>query len=383
MAIVDIIKYDGKPNVMAWKYPNQELGTWTQIIVNESQEVVFLKEGQILDVLGPGRHTLSTENIPILSKLINLPFGGKSPFTAEVWYINKAFALDVKWGTAPAIQLEYPKYHVFIPVTAYGQFGIQVNDSNLFLKKLVGTLPSFDHDVMVKYFRGLFVSNVKNVISEYLIKKEISILEVNAYISEISSNLEEKLRPQLEEYGIKLANFYVMSIEAPEEDSAVQKLKDALARKAEMNIVGYDYQSARSFDTLEAAAKNEGSGSNFMNAGIGLGMGLGLGGQFGNQMGNISSKMDTNNNEMQNKIKCNKCGSAVDSILKFCPECGNRLGNYCKKCGAKLITVKKFCPECGASQVVTCPKCNAEISYNTKFCPECGENIGGVNNEQE
>lgn len=383
MAIVDIIKYDGKPNVMAWKYPNQELGTWTQIIVNESQEVVFLKEGQILDVLGPGRHTLSTENIPILSKLINLPFGGKSPFTAEVWYINKAFALDVKWGTAPAIQLEDPKYHVFIPVTAYGQFGIQVNDSNLFLKKLVGTLPSFDHDVMVKYFRGLFVSNVKNVISEYLIKKEISILEVNAYISEISSNLEEKLRPQLEEYGIKLANFYVMSIEAPEEDSAVQKLKDALARKAEMNIVGYDYQSARSFDTLEAAAKNEGSGSNFMNAGIGLGMGLGLGGQFGNQMGNISSKMDTNNNEMQNKIKCNKCGSAVDSILKFCPECGNRLGNYCKKCGAKLITVKKFCPECGASQVVTCPKCNAEISYNTKFCPECGENIGGVNNEQE
>ncbi len=381
MAIVDVIKYDGKPNVMAWKYPSQELGTWTQIIVNESQEVVFLKEGQILDILGPGRHTLSTENIPILSKLINLPFGGKSPFTAEVWYINKAFALDVKWGTAPAIQLEDPKYHVFIPVTAYGQFGIQVNDSKLFLTKLVGTLPSFDHDVMVKYFRGLFVSNVKNVISEYLIKKEISILEVNAYISEISSALEEKLKPQLEEYGIKLANFYVMSIEAPEEDSAVKKLKDALARKAEMNIVGYDYQSARSFDTLEAAAKNEGTGSGFVNAGIGLGMGLGLGGQFGNQMGNISSKMDTNIKEPINKIKCSNCGTDVDSTLKFCPECGNPLGNYCKKCGAKLIAGKKFCPECGAPQIITCPKCHAEISDNSKFCPECGENLGGVKHE--
>ena len=82
MAVVEVVTYMGKPDVMAWKYPNTELGTWTQVIVNESQEAVFVKEGKILDVLGPGRHTLSTENIPILSKLVNLPFGGKSPFTA-------------------------------------------------------------------------------------------------------------------------------------------------------------------------------------------------------------------------------------------------------------------------------------------------------------
>ena len=351
MAIVEVIKYMGRPNVMAWKYPNQELGTWTQVIVNETQEVVFVKEGKVLDILGPGRHTLSTENIPILSKLINLPFGGKSPFTAEIWYINKIHALDVKWGTAPAIQLEDPKYHIFIPVRAHGQFGIQIVDSKKFLTKLVGTLPTFEHDTLVKYFRGIFISNVKNNISAYLIKKGISILEINAYISEISNELSAILKPEIEEYGIKLANFYVTSIEAPEEDSAVKKLKEALSKKAEMNIVGYDYNTARSFDTLERVAENEGAGSNFMNAGIGLGMGLGMGGKFGSQMGELTSKININNTDVEKKkVKCKSCGNEIESNIKFCPECG-------------------------AAQNLICPKCKKEIPATAKFCPECGEKI--------
>lgn len=376
MAVVEVVTYMGKPDVMAWKYPNTELGTWTQVIVNESQEAVFVKEGKILDVLGPGRHTLSTENIPILSKLVNLPFGGKSPFTAEIWYINKVYALDVKWGTAPAIQLEDPKYHVFMPVTAFGQFGIQVGDAKTFLSKLVGTLPSFEHDAMVKYFRGLFVSNVKNNISTYLVKKGISILEINAYILEISDELEEKLKPEMEEFGINLINFYVTAIEASESDPAVMKLKDALARKAEMDIVGFDYNTARSFDTLESAAKNIGSGSNLMNAGLGLGMGIGMGGQFGGQMGSVSSKLDVNHTKQEDKkAKCKKCGSTVQEGLKYCPECGSKLGEFCKKCGAKLSKRSKYCPECGQLQVSICPKCNKEVPENSKFCPECGEKI--------
>ena len=376
MAVVEVVTYMGKPDVMAWKYPNTELGTWTQVIVNESQEAVFVKEGKILDVLGPGRHTLSTENIPILSKLVNLPFGGKSPFTAEIWYINKVYALDVKWGTAPAIQLEDPKYHVFMPVTAFGQFGIQVGDAKTFLSKLVGTLPSFEHDAMVKYFRGLFVSNVKNNISTYLVKKGISILEINAYILEISDELEEKLKPEMEEFGINLINFYVTAIEASESDPAVMKLKDALARKAEMDIVGFDYNTARSFDTLESAAKNTGSGSNLMNAGLGLGMGIGMGGQFGGQMGNVSSKLDVNHTKQEDKkAKCKKCGSTVQEGLKYCPECGSKLGEFCKKCGAKLSKRSKYCPECGQLQVSICPKCNKEVPENSILCPECGDKI--------
>ena len=203
----------------------------------------------------------------------------------------------------------------------------------------------------------------------------MSILEINAYISEISKELETKIRPELEKYGINLVNFYVTSIEAPEDDSAVIKLKEALSKRAEMDIVVFDYTTARSFDTLDYAAKNEGSGSNLMNAGIGLGMGLGVGGQFVSQMGGISSKLDTNNKTQQNKIKCKKCGYEATENTKFCPECGERIGNFCKSCGAKLEKKQKFCPECGESQVFTCPKCKKEINENSKFCPECGEKM--------
>ena len=204
-------------------------------------------------------------------------------------------------------------------------------------------------------------------------------MEINAYITEISQELETKLRPEIEEYGIQLANFYVTSIEAPEDDSAVIKLKNALAKRAEMDIVGYDYNTARSFDTLESVAKNEGSGSNIMNAGIGLGMGFGIGGQFGNQMSNVATKMNTNEKTEQpkNKLKCVNCGAEVDENQKFCPECGTKIGEFCKNCGARLSKNQKFCPECGASQIFTCPSCKKEINKDAKFCPECGERLGG------
>ncbi|WP_346904081.1 SPFH domain-containing protein [Clostridium sp.] len=96
MAIVGVIKYNGGPDVLAWKYPSEELGTWTQFIVNESQEAILFKGGKALDIFESGRHTLSTTNIPILNNIVNLPFGGRSPFTAEVWYINKIFSLVLK-----------------------------------------------------------------------------------------------------------------------------------------------------------------------------------------------------------------------------------------------------------------------------------------------
>ena len=103
MEIMDVIKYNGRPDVFAWKYPGEELGTWSQLVVNQSQEAVLVKGGSVADVFGPGTHTLDTKNIPILNKIINLPFGGKSPFKAEVWYINKGYYLDIKWGTPTPI----------------------------------------------------------------------------------------------------------------------------------------------------------------------------------------------------------------------------------------------------------------------------------------
>ena len=142
MAVAKVVKYDGSPDIYAWKYPDTELGTWTQLIVNESQEAILFKGGQALDWFGPGRHTLETANIPLLSKLVNLPFKGKSPFTAEVWFVNKVNTLDVKWGTPTPIQLQDPKYNVFIPVRAHGQFGIRITDAKKFLKTWERYIPS-------------------------------------------------------------------------------------------------------------------------------------------------------------------------------------------------------------------------------------------------
>lgn len=407
MAIVEVVKYNGSPDVFAWKYPSEELGTWTQLIVNESQEAILFKGGKALDVFQSGRHTLETANIPILNKIINIPFGGRSPFTAEVWYINKVSSLDIKWGTASPIQLQDPKYSVFIPVRAFGQFGIRIENSKQFLVKLVGTLPVFDKTSIVKYFRGLYLTKVKDAVSSYLVHKQISIMEINAYIDELSTYLQEKMQPVLEEYGIQLVNFYVNDISVPEDDSAVKKLKDALAKKAEMNIIGYNYQQERSFDTLEGAAKNQGSSSHLMGAGMGLGMGVTMGGAVGGQFGGIAKNLntsaedtktcpscgalmpkskrfcsgcgcDTNKKESKDKkdtVICNKCGAKYKNTMKFCPECGDKY-NPCPKCGADLAEGATSCPECGYEMPTPCPHCGAALpGKNVRFCPECGKSL--------
>lgn len=432
MAIVEVIKYNGGPEVFAWKYPNEELGTWSQLIVNESQEAILFKGGKALDVFQSGRHTLDTANIPVLNKIVNLPFGGRSPFTAEVWYVNKAFSLDIKWGTSSPIQIQDPKYGVFVSVRSNGMFGIKIEDSKKFLIKLVGTMNIFDKTNLVKYFRGLYVTKVKDTISSYVIHKKISLLEINAYIDEISEYMKERIEPILSEYGIKLVNFYVNDISIPEEDKAVSKLKDALAKKAEMNIIGYSYGQERSFNTLEGAAKNPSSSSApLMGAGMGLGMGVGLGNVIGGAFQSISSEIKTSKSESYKicpkcqkkfdseqrfcgncgydteskeeaktkKIVCSVCGKELVGNVKFCPQCGDKynpcpncgadmeagakscsqcgyeMPKKCPKCNSEIAKGAKFCPECGEPLIVRCPKCNAIIEENSKFCPECGENL--------
>lgn len=405
MAIIEVIKYNGNPDVFAWKYPSEELGTWTQLIVNESQEAILIMGGQALDLFLPGRHTLETANIPILNKIINLPFGGRSPFTAEVWYINKIHSLDIKWGTPTPIQLQDPKYKVFVPVRSFGQFGIKIGDSRKFLTKLVGTMPVFDKNSILKYFRGLYLTKVKDSISSYLIKKGISIMEINACLDELSEYLKERMVPTLDEYGIDLVNFYVNDINVPEDDPAVKKLKDALAKRAEMDIVGYNYVQERSFDTLEGAATNPGGEqSGLMGAGIGLGMGMGIGGTLCNRAGGIAQVLNTN--EMK---RCPKCGEEIENGKRFCSNCGydthkvedehqiDSNNTNCSKCGTMFSKKSKFCPECGKPYTPcafcgadmkegttrctacgkdapkSCPKCGTLITEKTKFCPECGE----------
>lgn len=384
MAVVEVVKYTGSPDVYAWKYPSEELGTWTQLIVNESQEALLFKGGRAFDLFGPGRHTLSTANIPLLTEFVKLPFGGRSPFSAEVWYVNRQASLDVKWGTPTPIQLSDPKYHVFLPVTAYGQFGVRIANARDFLIKLVGTVPTLTKDDLTRFFRGVYLTETRNAISSYLVNNGVSILEINAYLVEISEYLAQQIRPVLAEYGIELINFYVNDVSAPDTDEAVRQLKTALSKKAEMNIVGYTYRQERSFNTLEAAAANQGAGqSGLLGAGLGLGMGVSMGAAVGDQFGTLATVLDASSSR-----ECRKCHARVPEKATFCPECGNDLKAAeeddsavvsCSNCSAAVPATYNFCPECGAPcpKEVHCPVCGRTVDETSKFCPECGTRLRG------
>lgn len=360
MAIVDVVKYNGDPDVFAWKYPNEELGSWTQLIVNESQEAILVKSGKVLDIFGSGRHTLETANIPFLKKLINLPFGRKSPFTAEIWYINKGYNLDIKWGTSSPIQIQDPTHGIFIPVRANGIFSMRISNSKKFFIKLVAALPTFDKVKISNYFKGIYITKVKDVISSYFIKEKISFLEINNYMDELSKKLKEAIYPIMDDYGVELVSFYVNDINVPEDDIGVETLKKALAKRAEMNIIGYNYQQERSFDALEGAAKNPNSSSaSLMGAGMGLGMGVGVGSGLGDVFGSIAKEIKIASSETNTK-ECPNCHARILQTQRFCSNCGFDTEN---KQNTSIVSKLK------------CPKCNAQIKNTDKFCPECGEKL--------
>ncbi len=140
MAILDRLKFDASDNdILVWKHPSESLRLGSQLIVNESQDAVFFRGGQALDVFGPGAHTLSSGNIPLIARLINLPFGGKTPFTAEVWFVNRTVRMGLKWGTRTPIPVLDPSFGYPISLRSFGEWGLKVVDARMFLTQLVGT----------------------------------------------------------------------------------------------------------------------------------------------------------------------------------------------------------------------------------------------------
>lgn len=172
MAILNVLKYDGPNDELVWKWHSEsndlrenELRMGSQLIVNQSQEACFYSGGQLLDVLGPGTHTLSTKNLPVLSKLVGLVFGGNSPFSAEVYFVNKAVSMNAKFGLMPFNIIE-PTFKVPVPVTCRGSFAIIVENSKLFLSKMIGTNRDFHTNTLSELFRGVISENIKHTITQ-------------------------------------------------------------------------------------------------------------------------------------------------------------------------------------------------------------------------
>jgi len=291
MAIIDLVKWNADDESLAWKCPSEELGTWTQLIVAESQEAMLVHGGQMEGPFAAGRHTLSTENLPILRDLMRIPFGGRSPFTAEVWFVNRSLPLDVRWEFEQPMQLQDPQYGVMLPVVASGQYGVKIDHTKRFLVQLMGTKAGFDRARMQRYLQGVVLTKAKDIIARSLVERKIPILHIGAHLSEMSDALKAGIAGDIERYGLKLESFYVTSIGAVDSDPAVEKLKTALAESASRSIQGYTYQQQRSLDVMQSAASNEGTAGGVMGAGIGLGMGMNVGNAIGGAMGGIASNL--------------------------------------------------------------------------------------------
>ncbi|OGR90595.1 MAG: hypothetical protein A2V88_02375 [Elusimicrobia bacterium RBG_16_66_12] len=330
MPIIDRVKYDGPGNVLVWRFPPDDLSWGTQVVVNQAQEAIFFKGGRALDVLGPGTHTLRTANIPLLRGLIAAPFGGETPFAAEVYYINKAVNLDVKWGTNNPIPVQDPKFGVFLPVRAFGQFAVQVADSRAFVTQISATAQEFTSEQLSNYFRGVLLTKAKDYIAETIVKKKINLLEISAYLEDMSGAIQEKLAGDFAQYGVKLVNFYLNSVDVPEDDDTVVRLKKALADKAELEILGDKYQQKRTLDVMEKAAANEGGAAGMgLGAGLGLGAGMGMGQAMAGAMGQMNQGLNAGGAPAATPAGakfCSACGKGLAAAAKFCADCGSKVG---------------------------------------------------------
>ena len=284
MAIVNVVRYENNKDEIVGKYAENDIRLGSQLIVYPSQTAFFVRGGTILDAFESGTYTIDSNNIPLLNKVINLPFGSDSPFGAEVWFVNQTSILDCKWGTAVPLQIEDPKYGIVVPVKAFGQYGFRISNPRLFLESFVGNMPSFATELMTNYFRGVIQSKLSTVITQVMLSADASIVNIGSKADELSSIAQGLLSPAFENYGVQLLLFNVMAVSVSEEDVSFQRLKQAIDASAEMQILGQgNYQMRRSFDVLEKAAENTGGGT--MNAAVGLGAGLNI----GNQMGNLAA----------------------------------------------------------------------------------------------
>lgn len=397
MAIIDCVSWSpqGSELIFAYKYPQNNLSTYTQLIVNESQCALLFSKGELLGKFGPGKHTLKTENLPLLRKMYGFPFGGKNPFMAQVWFVNNIENFSIPWAIRK-LAVHDADYQTNLPLLIDGQYGLRVTDPEKFLIKMVGTRDIFTQSHLTQQFEGEFTTKAKSAVVSFMINNHIGYKTISAHLSDISNLLRHELTEFWKDFGIELTKFYVSNVDIDTTTPEGQKVKEAIATQSSMSITGHTWQQEQMFGTANNALNSLSGGLggngllgglmaiNMMNGMSGTLGGAAMDPQFnqptfgsGNRPENAASSSSRNFSGGVKMVYCAACAKKYPSSMSFCPNCGNKY-RPCPSCGSDNPEDARRCVNCGtqlAGPADKCPHCHSKIPKGSAFCPICGQAV--------